>query len=105
MSHTYYNDVDAVGEELPAQAVRHALNTVLGGRVGSHERGAVLPADRSDVYHLTWAALKRQICSQKRQEGLGTIARITCSVEASQFDENVGPAPLMQQCNSHDAAD
>ena len=67
---TYDDHIYAKQHQLSAEAVRHALQGVLGSAVGPNERSAVLSRYGGDVNYAAGWALQACVSTQLRQERL-----------------------------------
>ena len=65
------DDVDAIKEELAAEAFGHAFEGELGGDVGAEEGCAEPAADGADLDDAPGMARARAVCAEQRAEGLG----------------------------------
>lgn len=67
---TYNDHIYAKQHQLPAEAVRHALQGMLGSAVGPNKRSAVLSRYGGDVDYAAGWALQACVSTQLRQERL-----------------------------------
>ena len=105
---TYDNDINAEQHQLAAQGVRHALQGMLGGAVGSHKGRAVLARDGGHVDDAPGALRRECYGSQQRQERLRTRHGRLLSIimqnallhrDGGQFDDAPG-ALCRRRCGS-----
>lgn len=67
---THNDDIDAKEHELAAQALRHALQAVLGSRVRANEGRSKLAGYRGDHDDPAGRSSQRPVSTQQRQERL-----------------------------------